>query len=232
MQPLPLSTYQIPNPNETDARKVAQSLIDQADEDLFCAIGCMRKNIHYPVNEICYLLHQSLEKWLKVAHQMSLAKPPSSKKKNKLHKQDSKDAKRFPHTHDIGGELLPFFCYGIPFLIKHKSTTHKYFPLKMSLRGRQPRYHRRHSMWQPLTQKRKKPNLNSVMLELNVEPILLSQSYPDAVRYRDGLQSKYDLNAQVNILVYSVFLTRTLVKRWLRVRVQARRSNAPTYVRM
>ncbi len=68
----PLQTYQIPNPdNKSKAREVAQELIAQAEEDLFCALGCWRHNPHEPFNEICYLLHQSLEKWIKVALQMS-----------------------------------------------------------------------------------------------------------------------------------------------------------------
>jgi len=68
----PLQTYQIPNPdNKSKTREVAQELIDQAEEDLFCALGCWRHNPHEPFNEICYLLHQSLEKWIKVALQMS-----------------------------------------------------------------------------------------------------------------------------------------------------------------
>lgn len=86
----PLLTYQIPILKEDtyETRKAAQSLIDQADEDLFCALGCRRRNPHEPLNEICYLLHQSLEKWIKVAHQMSFG--------------------RYPHSHDLKELLLPF----------------------------------------------------------------------------------------------------------------------------
>lgn len=90
----PLRTYQIPIPDDNifETRKVAQNLIDQADEDLFCAIGCIRKNPHDHLNETCYLLHQSLEKWIKVAHQMSTG--------------------QFKPSHDFGKDLLPVFCDG------------------------------------------------------------------------------------------------------------------------
>lgn len=83
-----LRTNQIPIPNEDtfETRKVAQDLLDQAEEDLFCALGCLRRNPHEPLNEICYLLHQSLEKWIKVALQMSKGK--------------------FPYKHELGSDDL------------------------------------------------------------------------------------------------------------------------------
>lgn len=44
-----------------------QPLLDRAQEDLICAIF-LHKNIHgyYPAANICYLLHQSIEKLIKV----------------------------------------------------------------------------------------------------------------------------------------------------------------------
>ena len=43
-----------------------QSWIDRAEEDLLCAVFLCRQRINYsPLANICYLLHQSIEKWLK-----------------------------------------------------------------------------------------------------------------------------------------------------------------------
>ncbi len=45
-----------------------QNLINQTEEDLLCAIFLYRrcKNSYQPNPNICYLLHQTIEKWLKI----------------------------------------------------------------------------------------------------------------------------------------------------------------------
>lgn len=46
--------------------KVQQSWIDRAEEDLLCAFMLCKSNISYsPHANICYFLHQTVEKWLK-----------------------------------------------------------------------------------------------------------------------------------------------------------------------
>lgn len=168
----PLRTYQIPDPDDNSnikeasqnlTREVAQNLIDQADEDLFCALGCWRHNHHEPFNEICYLLHQSLEKWLKVAHQMCFEKIPKGSA-----------------GHDLK-ELVE------PFQTKPENKSDK-------------------------------PDLSAVMRTLNAEIILTNRQYPNRVRYREDTGSKFGLNAQAYFLRDAVFITRRLVKRWLKAR--------------
>jgi HEPN domain-containing protein len=58
---------QIKNLENTDSRNRAQRFLEQADEDLLYATICLRnKNGDYwPIDDINYLLHQSIEKWLK-----------------------------------------------------------------------------------------------------------------------------------------------------------------------
>jgi len=84
----PLQPYRIPNPKNTKTREMAQEVLDQAEEDLMFAISCLRKHRDSsPLNDICYLLNQSLEKWLKVAIQLG---------------HDS-----FPKKHDLEDSLFP-----------------------------------------------------------------------------------------------------------------------------
>lgn len=46
--------------------KVQQSWIDRAEEDLLCAfLLCKNKTSYSPHANICYFLHQTIEKWLK-----------------------------------------------------------------------------------------------------------------------------------------------------------------------
>ncbi len=161
-----LRTYSITIPTEDTSedtyvtRKVAQDLLDQAEEDLFCALGCLRRNPHEPLNEICYLLHQSLEKWIKVALQMSTG--------------------TFPHHHHLEKLLQPF-C------IEESENN--------------------------------KPELKDVFRILSAEPALMGNNYPDHVRYRvreNGERVYRTLSPHARLLVDAVFLTRRLVKRWLK----------------
>jgi hypothetical protein len=153
-----MQTYQIYNPDNSVTRNTAQNLLDQADEDFLCAIGCLRNCQHDPLNEVCYLLHQSLEKWLKVALQMSNG--------------------NFPHSHKIKEDILPEFC------------------------GENP----------DITQK---PDLREVRIFFGRLPIVIDKSYPSYVRYREN---NHSLNEHVEVLLGGVFLTRRLVKKWLKNR--------------
>jgi HEPN domain-containing protein len=57
-----LTTYKL-----SEHLQSQQYLIRRAEEDLFCAVMlCRRKSGYMPLVNICYLLHQSIEKWLKV----------------------------------------------------------------------------------------------------------------------------------------------------------------------
>lgn len=156
-----LCTYQIPNPKDSETRKIAQNLLDQAEEDLFFAIGCLRKNPFDPLNQVCYLLHQSLEKWVKVALHMSSG--------------------RFIHSHDLGKDLLPVLCNDQPDL-------------------------------------NKAPDLRPVKEILEAFPLLKDNNYPSQVRYRENEKNGYNLYAHLVILLDAVFLTRLLVKKWLKDR--------------
>lgn len=62
-----MRTIQIKNLENTDSRNRAQRFLEQAEEDLFFATICLRrKNSGYwPIHDVNYLLHQSIEKWLK-----------------------------------------------------------------------------------------------------------------------------------------------------------------------
>ena len=61
--PRPLLVYQLP-----DGWEAQQRYIDRAEEDLLCAVGlCRRGTFGYiPLVNVCYLLHQAIEKWLKM----------------------------------------------------------------------------------------------------------------------------------------------------------------------
>ncbi|MCX8171798.1 MAG: HEPN domain-containing protein [Candidatus Bathyarchaeota archaeon] len=61
-----------------------QRLVDRAEEDLLCAVHLLRKPPfgRYTPAHVCYLLHQSIEKWLKVLLLYNKGKYP------KLHNLD------------------------------------------------------------------------------------------------------------------------------------------------
>lgn len=60
-----------------------QNLINQTEEDLLCAIYLLRhcKKEYQPVPNICYLLHQTIEKWLKIYIQVEGIPFPENKQK-------------------------------------------------------------------------------------------------------------------------------------------------------
>lgn len=62
-----MRTIQIKNEEDTDSRNRAQRFLDQAEEDLLFATICLRRKHgdYCPIHDINYLLHQSIEKWLK-----------------------------------------------------------------------------------------------------------------------------------------------------------------------
>lgn len=232
-----LRTYQIPTPTEDASedtyvtRKVTQDLIDQADEDLLCAIGCWRHNPHEPFSEICYLLHQSLEKWIKVAIQMSIARRPGVSHKNKHTKKPS-EAKRFPPIHDIEILLSPF-CK-TPLIREMKFAKKECFPQRKTFSTAQINVRRWNAAGCVRTLskiQRKKPDMSTVADILQADPIFMSSDYPNRVRYRENTGIKFNLNAQAFILKDAVFMARRLVKHWLKIR-ENRRLNAPTYFRM
>jgi len=62
-----LSIYQLIEKPDLDKHEDVQWWMLRAEEDLFCALFLVRHARGYlPLNNICYLLHQSLEKWLKI----------------------------------------------------------------------------------------------------------------------------------------------------------------------
>jgi len=57
-----LKTFQLPEDLQSQ-----QLWIDRAEEDLFTAvILCRKRQVYVPLMNICYFLHQSIEKWLKL----------------------------------------------------------------------------------------------------------------------------------------------------------------------
>ena len=72
-----MKTLQIKNPGEIEPRERAQNFLDQAEEDLLFATICIRKKhrSYNPITQINYLLHQSIEKWLKTMLQIGPGKP-------------------------------------------------------------------------------------------------------------------------------------------------------------
>jgi HEPN domain-containing protein len=58
-----ISVYHLPPDKES-----LQPLIECAEEDLLCAIHLYRRGAcnYLPIVNVCYLLHQAIEKWLKV----------------------------------------------------------------------------------------------------------------------------------------------------------------------
>lgn len=58
-----LNVYRLPE----DA-SAQQALIERAEEDLLCALSLYRKGVcgYLPLVTVCFLLHQAVEKWLKV----------------------------------------------------------------------------------------------------------------------------------------------------------------------
>lgn len=62
-----MRTIQIKNIKNTGSRTRAQGFLDQAEEDLLYATICLRSKHgdYWPINDTNYLLHQSVEKWLK-----------------------------------------------------------------------------------------------------------------------------------------------------------------------
>lgn len=149
-----MKTLQIKNPGNTEPRERAQNFLDQAEEDLLFATICLRtKHSGYqPINQINFLLHQSIEKWLKTMLQIGTGKP---------------------WGHDIHGFL--------------ESCIQKY------------------------------SELGKVEQVLKMDEELLKKNYPSSLRYREGdAYNSYDLQDQFCILLEAAFLTRRLVKRWLK----------------
>ena len=72
-----MRTIQIKNIDNTDSRNRAQRLLDQAEEDLLYAVICLRnkRGDYWPINDINYLLHQSIEKWLKTFLHVGVGTP-------------------------------------------------------------------------------------------------------------------------------------------------------------
>lgn len=58
-----LTLYELP---EDKAKQ--QPYIERAEEDLLCAVSLYRRGAcgYLPLNNVCYLLHQAIEKWLKL----------------------------------------------------------------------------------------------------------------------------------------------------------------------
>jgi HEPN domain-containing protein len=79
-----MRTIQIENRYNTDSRNRAQRFLDQAEEDLLYATICLRSKHGgcCPINDINYLLHQSIEKWLKAFLHVGVGTPAKSWRHN------------------------------------------------------------------------------------------------------------------------------------------------------
>ncbi|MDD5205078.1 MAG: HEPN domain-containing protein [Desulfobacterales bacterium] len=68
-----LSVYELP-----EDKAVHQPYVDRAEEDLLCAISLYRRGAcgYAPLNNVCYLLHQAIEKWLKLLIEVRVGTSP------------------------------------------------------------------------------------------------------------------------------------------------------------
>lgn len=61
-----MKVFELPTTNDRQPHS-QQVFIDRAEEDFLCALSMWRRGrcSHLPITNICYLLHQCIEKWLK-----------------------------------------------------------------------------------------------------------------------------------------------------------------------
>lgn len=69
-------------------QSIYQPLIDRAEEDLLCAIALYRRRFcGCAGNNICFFLHQSVEKWLKLLIGVTAQKLPGGIKSHELYER-------------------------------------------------------------------------------------------------------------------------------------------------